>query len=597
MTDFTTRPELAGTFGMVASTHWIASAVGMKLLEAGGTAFDAAVGMGFTLNVMEPHLNGPLGDLPALIKPAGADAPTVICGQGVAPADATIAHYRAEGLNLIPGSGLLATVVPGAFDAWMLMLRDHGRMSLREVLEPAIGYAENGHPFLSRASQVIAGLADFFRDEWPTSAEVWLPNGEVPRGGDLFRNRALAAMWRRLLAEAEGISGREAQIEAARRSFYEGFVAEAIDDFLQDACCMDATGERRKGVLTGQDMANWRASYEEPSSVDYHGNKVWKCGVWSQGPVLLQALKILENDDLASLDPNGPDFVHLVTETLKLAFADRETYYGDPEHSDIPAQTLLSAAYAKERRALIGEDASLEQRPGAIPGYGDLADAFLERSSRRHEGGPGVGAGEPTMAHLSERRGDTVHVDVIDRWGNMVSATPSGGWLQSSPVVPGLGVPLNSRAQMFWLDEGLPSSLAPGRRPRTTLSPSMARLEDGRALAFGTPGGDQQDQWQLIFLLRVIHHRLNLQQAIDAPLFHTGHLQASFYPRQTKPGALMLEPSFGGEVIEALRGRGHRIDVSEPWAIGRLTATGRSEDGRLSAAATPRLMQAYAIGR
>ena len=595
---FTTRPEITGTFGVATSTHWIASAVGMKMLEQGGNAFDAAVAMGFTLQVVEPHLNGPLGDLPALIRPAGDDAPTVICGQGTAPAGATIEHYRDhEGLELIPGSGLLATVIPGAFDAWMLMLRDHGSLPLREVLEPALHYARTGHPVLPRVSHTITGLADFFRAEWPTSFETWLPNGAAPAPGSLFANPALAACWERLLAEAETVSGREAQIEAARGAFYKGFVAEAIDDYLREACVMDASGSRRKGVLTGQDMAGWQASYEAPLAVDYHGWSVWKAGPWTQGPVLLQSLRLLERFDLGALDLNGAEFAHLVTEAMKLAFADREAYYGEPLAADIPVDRLLSRDYAETRHGLIGPQASREQRPGRLKGYEAWADAMLARAARAPVVPAGMGAGEPTMAHLSEKRGDTVHLDVIDRWGNMVSATPSGGWLQSSPVVPGLGMPLNSRAQMFWLDEGLPTSLEPGRRPRTTLSPSMAQAPDGRQLAFGTPGGDQQDQWQLIYLLRLVHGGLNLQAAIDAPLFHTGHFQSSFYPRETRPGHLMIEPSAGEAVIGDLRRRGHDVEVAEPWTVGRLTAASRDSDGLLRAAATPRLMQAYAVGR
>ena len=594
---FTTRPEIAGTFGMVASTHWIASAVGMKLLEAGGTAADAAAGMALVLNVVEPHLNGPLGDMPALHWAAGAEAPDVICGQGTAPAGATIAHYRGEGLSLVPGSGLLATVVPGAFGALMRMLRDHGRLSLREIMEPAIFYAETGHPMLARVAAEIADLAEVFRTEWPSSAPVWLPGGAVPEAGALFRNPDLGAFWRRLLAEAEAVEGREAQIEAARRAFYEGFVAEAIDGFLREACVLDSTGERRKGVLTGADMAAWQATVEAPLSVDHHGATVWKCGPWTQGPVLLQALRCLEGDDLAALAPDGAEFVHLLTEALKLAFADRDAYYGDPLHADVPVAELLSPDYGRARRAQIGAEASLALRPGPVPGFEAQAAGFLARAARATPAEAGVGGGEPTMAHLTRGNRDTVHIDVIDCWGNAVSATPSGGWLKSSPVVPGLGVPLNSRAQMFWLDEGLPTSLAPGRRPRTTLSPSMARLGDGTRLAFGTPGGDQQDQWQLAFLARVLHHGMNLQQAIDAPLFHTGHLQASFYPRGVRPGHLMVEPSLPDAARAELARRGHRLEVSAPWAIGRLTAALRRPDGRLQAAATPRLMQAYAIGR
>jgi gamma-glutamyltranspeptidase/glutathione hydrolase len=497
----------------------------------------------------------------------------------------------------VPGSGLLATVVPGAFGAWMLMLRDHGALPLREILEPAIYYARHGHPVLPRVAHTIAGLAEFFRTEWPTSHATWLPGGAAPEPGAIFCNPDLADTWERLLAEAETVADRAAQIEKATEAFYKGFIAEAIDAYVRDACVMDAAGGRRKGVLTGQDMADWQATYEDALSVDYHGWTVWKGGMWTQGPTLLQSLRTLEGVDLGAMDLVGADFVHTVTETIKLSFADREAYYGDPAHTDLPVETLLSRDYAATRRAVIGQAASREQRPGHIPGLEAWAKAAVARAGRDLAAGPGVGAGEPTMAHLTERRGDTVHIDVIDRWGNMVSATPSGGWLQSSPVVPGLGMPLNSRAQMFWLEEGLPTSLAPGRRPRTTLSPSMAEGPDGRQLAFGTPGGDQQDQWQLILFLRLVHGQLNLQEGIDAPLFHTGHFQSSFYPRGTRPGHLMAEPAFGEAVLQALRDKGHDVEVAEPWTVGRLTAASRDTTGLLKAAATPRLMQAYAVGR
>jgi len=589
---FTTRPELQGSFGMVASTHWLASAAGMKILEAGGNAFDAAVATGFVLNVVEPQLVGPLGDMPALIWPSGEDAPRMICGQATAPAGATVAHYRAEGLEMIPGSGLLATVIPGAFDAWMLMLRDWGTKSLREVLEPAIYYAEQGYPILALTCDAIAGQADMFRDEWPTSGEVWLTGGSAPKPGEIFRNTQLAAFWRRLLAEAEAAEGRDAQIEAARRAFYQGFVAEAIDTYLSDACVMDGAGARRKGVMTGDDMAGWQATIEPPLTGTYQGWQLWKGGFWSQGPSLLQALGMLrhtppDHDDEA-------DLIHHAVEALKLAFADRDTYYGDPDHSDIP-DALLSDAYTRERAGLIGSEASPDLRPGRLDDA--LAAAFMERAARSTPASAGAGGGEPTNAHLVKTEGDTVHLDVVDAAGNMVSATPSGGWLQSNPVVPGLGVPLNTRAQMFWLDDGLPTTLAPGRRPRTTLSPSMARTPDGTRIAFGTPGGDSQDQWQLIMLLRLVHQGMNLQQSIDAPLALSSHLQSSFYPRNVRLNHLLLEPAFGEAVITSLRTKGHNIEVTEPWALGRLTAAACTSGGLLKAAATPRLVQAYTAGR
>ena len=595
MSAFTTRPEIMGRFGVVTSTHWIASAVGMKILEQGGNAFDAAVATGLVLQVVEPHLNGPGGDMPAIIYSAATGKVEVICAQGPAPAGATIAHYKAEGLSVIPGDGLLATVIPGAWDGWMLMLRDYGRLPLRAVLEPAIFYAEKGHPVLPRVAATIAGLADFFRSEWPTSHDTWAPGGAAPAPWANVTNPALAATWTRILAEAETKQGRDAQIEAARDAFYRGFVAEGIAAYLDRAEVMDASGQRHRAVLTADDLAGYAAHVEAPLLHDYHGWTVAKCGPWTQGPVLLQALALLDGIDLAAMDPLGADFIHHVVEAKKLAYADREVYYGDPDFAEVPLAALLSPDYNASRRRLITDRASMDLRPGLLPGFEDQAArtmALLDALSRTDQA-----VYEPTMAHLSEKKGDTVHIDVIDAEGNMVSVTPSGGWLQSSPTIPGLGFCLNSRAQMYWLEEGLPTSLAPGKRPRTTLTPSLALHEGRPALSFGTPGGDQQDQWQLVFFLRTVHHGMNLQESIDAPLFHSTHFPSSFYPRSREPGMIVAEQSFGAAVLDDLRARGHKITEADPWSVGRMTAAARNPDGLLRAAATPRLMQAYAIGR
>ncbi|MFP3543640.1 gamma-glutamyltransferase family protein [Rhizobium sp. SIMBA_035] len=594
MTAFTTRPEILGTFGVVTSTHWIASAVGMSILEKGGNAFDAAVATGFVLQIVEPHLCGPGGDMPAVLYSKKKDKVEVICAQGPAPAGATIEHYTSEGLKLIPGDGLLSTVIPGSFDGWMLMLRDYGTMSVRDVLEPAIYYAENGHPMLPRVAATIAGLASFFEKEWPTSYETWLPGGAAPEPLSNFKNPVLAGTWKRIIAEAEAKRGREEQVEAARDAFYRGFIAEAIERYAGSTEVMDASGIKHKGVITADDMANWSATIEAPQTYDYHGWTVAKIGPWGQGPVFLQTLALLKGIDIASMDPAGADFVHTVTEAMKLAFADREIYYGDPNFSKIPIEHLLSDAYSDERRKLIKPEASLELQPGIVPGFEDQYALTMDMLGVTSKTGAVY---EPTMAHLSEKRGDTVHIDVIDREGNMVSITPSGGWLQSSPTVPGLGFCLNSRAQMFWLKPGLPTSLAPGKRPRTTLTPSIALHEGRPTLSFGTPGGDQQEQWQLSFFLRYVHHKMNLQTAIDQPLFHTSHFPGSFYPRTREPGSLMAEANFGEDVLEALRKKGHKLTVADPWTVGRLTAARRDADGLLRAAATPRLMQAYAVGR
>lgn len=592
---FTTRPEITGTFGVAASTHWIATGVAMSVLERGGNAFDAAVAAGFTLQVVEPHLNGPGGEVPILFAKPGDNRATVLCGQGVAPTKATLEEFGNLGLDLVPGTGLLSTVVPGAFDAWMLLLRDHGTWSVADVLTPAISYAEHGQPLLPTTADVIARMAPLFEKEWATSAELFLPRGQSPKAGALFRNPVLAETYKRIAKEADNASSREAQIDAARAVWREGFIAETIDQFCSTTKSLDTSGRHHGGLLTGADMAAWSATYEDAATFDYHGFTVCKTGPWGQGPAFLQQLALLSGFDLATMDPSGPDFVHTVLESTKLAFADREAFYGDPNFNDVPLDVLLSEAYANQRRVLITADASPDLRPGQIDGYGGPIGTGDSNTSSSLDLGE-FGAGEPTVAKTGETRGDTCHLDVIDRHGNMVSATPSGGWLQGSPAIPGLGFCLNTRAQMFWLDARSPSALAPGKRPRTTLTPSLA-LRDGEPyLAFGTPGGDQQDQWALTFFLRHVHHGMNLQEAIDAPAFHSEHWPNSFYPRLAKPGHVVLESRFPDATLKELKQRGHDVAVGTDWSEGRLSACAR-DGGLLRAAANPRGMQGYAAGR
>jgi gamma-glutamyltranspeptidase / glutathione hydrolase len=591
---FTTRPELLGNFGMVSSTHWLATAAGMSILEKGGNAFDAAVATGLALQVIEPHLNGPAGEVPMVVCRGGTDKVSAICGQGVAPAAMSIEKFKDLDVAMIPGSGLLPAMVPGSFGAWMLLLRDFGTMNLEDVFAPALGYARNGYPVVPGIHTLLSALRDLFVTEWTSSADTYLINGNVPDVNSMVTNTVLADTYTRIIRDAEASGGsREDRIEKARKIFYEGFVAEEIDKFCRENAVLDNTGRRHHGLLTGDDMARWRAEEETPVTYDYHGYTVCKGGTWSQAPVLLQALALLKGFDVAAMDPLGPDFVHTVTECAKLAFADREKFYGDPKFVDVPMETLLSDAYNDERRTLVGETASLDLRPGDIPGYGGPVTFQTPADAAAGRLGTIIADGFPAAA---VKPGDTVHFDIVDRDGNMVSATPSGGWFKASPVIPGLGFPLGTRGQMFWLEEGRAGSLAPGKRPRTTLTPTLA-LKDGKPyMAFGTPGGDQQDQWILNFFLRHVHGGMNLQQSIDAPTFRTTHFPSSFFPRLSEPGCVAVEGRFSDETVEELRRRGHDVDVMDDWSQGRLTAVSQ-ENGMLKAGANPRFMQTYAIGR
>jgi gamma-glutamyltranspeptidase/glutathione hydrolase len=575
---------------MVASTHWLASQTGMAVLERGGNAFDAAVAAGFVLQVVEPHLNGPGGEMPAIVYSQERREVLVVCGQGPAPREASIERFRDRGLDMVPGTGLLAACIPGAVGGWLLMLRDFGTWRLSDVLDFAIGYAENGFPLVPRISEAIAGVQQLFLEAWPESAAIWLPGGRVPPPGSLLRNPRLAATYRRLLEAAALDSGREQQIEGARRAWYEGFVADAIDRHVRVA----PESEGGPGLLAGADLAGWRPSLEPPLVHGYGPWRVFKTRPWGQGPVFLQQLALLSGFELAAMPAGGADLIHTVVECAKLAFADREAWYGDPDFVTDRTADLLARDYNDERRRLLGDTASFELRPGSpagqVPRLPRLAGAAGLAET--------AGLGDPTTATHRQEPGDTCHLDAVDRWGNVVSATPSGGWLQSSPALPGLGFCLGTRAQIFTLEPGLPNSLEPGKRPRTTLSPTLAEREDGLRLAFGTPGADHQDQWSLNLFVQLASTDWNLQQAIDAPNWHTEHFPRSFFPHHARPGSLAVEDRAGEATIAELRRRGHAVEVLPGWSAGRLSVVADDRArGLLLAAANPRGMQGYAAGR
>jgi gamma-glutamyltranspeptidase/glutathione hydrolase len=580
--DFATRPTLRGYGGAVSAGHHLATQIGAQQLATGGNAADAACAMGFALQVLEPTQNGPAGEVPILVYEAAADRAWAISGQGPAPAAATLAAMRERGVTSIPPDGLLAATIPAALDAWCRLLERFGTRSLEDVLAPARGLAARGFPMYPFLRLILRFCEPRFRSEWPSSASVYLPLREI---GERQTNPALAEFFDGLIrAERAAGGSRESRIRAARDHFYCGAAAEVIERFVR-APVRDVTGRANAGLLTAQDLAGYQGGIEEPVQLDYRGARVWKCGPWSQGPVFLQQLRLLEGFDLAAMGERSADALHTWVECAKLAFADRDAVYGDPSFEKVPLEKLLSGAYSQSRRALVDpKQASLELRPG----IGSLPEGWPLLATA-----PDAPAEPQAMAALLGRR-DTTQLVAADTTGNLVCATPSGAWIPTSPVIPELGFPLGTRAQMFSVDPAHPNALAPGKRPRTTLSPSLARLPDGRQIAFGTPGGDQQDQWSLqLFLSLVDFGATDLQAAIDAPLVHSLHMPSSFYPRFAQPGALSAESRLDEGVVAELARRGHRMQRSGPWDQGRLLAVTHSE-GRFEAAASPRFQVAYA---
>jgi gamma-glutamyltranspeptidase/glutathione hydrolase len=576
---FTTRPVLMGTHGMVTAGHYLAAAAGSRMLERGGNAIDAGVAAGLAVNVLEPQSNGIGGEAPILIYSARQEQVYAINGQGYAPKASTIDWFKSRGIDIIPGDGFLSATVPGAFGAWLTALQHFGKLSLKDVLTPAIELTAEGFPVYPELHNAIDSLADRFRDAWPSSARVYLPHNRSPAVGELFRNVDWANTFRGAIdVEIRNRRrGREAAIEAARDYFYKGEIVERIVEFTQRTKIRDASNQENYGLLAPDDFQVYQTKVETPVTLSYRGYDVYKCNTWCQGPVFLQQLALLEGYDLSSMGYNSADYIHTVVESGKLAFADRERYYGDPDFVTVPLNRLLSKAYAAERRQLISpEEASMELRPGDAP------PIQLE-------------SGE---THPNGYTGDTTHLDAIDCEGNMIAATPSGGWIPSSPVIEGLGFPLGTRGQMFYLDVNHANALAPHKRPRTTLTPSLVMKDGEPFMVFGTPGGDCQDQWTLQFFLNFVDVGMNLQEAIDAPNFHTRHFPSSFYPHNAEPGSVVLEGRIPESVRAELADRGHQISVAGDWSHGRvLGITFDSKTGLISAGASPRAQIAYAMGR
>jgi len=556
----TMRPVVRGTRAVIAAGTPATVEAGMRILRAGGNAVDGGVAALFAAAASELSHFGFGGEVPILIRtPAGAVS--AINGQGPAPGLATREAFLERGE--IPAEGVEVACVPGVLDAGIVALLRFGTRSFEEVVAPAIELAE-GFPFTELLEERLRRNEASVR-KWPTSAAILLPGGKAPRPGDLLVQRDLAATLRDLVAaeRAKRGEGREAGLEAVRDRFYRGPIARRIAEFV----------EKEGGFLRAEDFAAFRAEVEEPVKTSFRGYEVYKCGFWCQGPALLETLNILEGFDLRAMGQNSPRYVHSLTEAMKLAFADRDAAFGDPAFVPPPTE-VLTKEYAARRRALLDpERASRERRPG-------VGNGAIEASVRRREGGSG----------------DTTCINAIDAEGTMFSATPSGAWFPS--VIAGdTGIPLSQRLQAFVLDEGHPNVLAPGKRPRMTLTPTLVTRDGKPSLAISTPGGDVQDQAILQAFLNVVEFGMNPQQAVEAPRFDTAHLQKSFAGHAFRPAHLALEMRFPEATIRDLAERGHDIEIRLPWGSPSAVTivTFDPDRGVISAGADPRRYR-YAAG-
>jgi gamma-glutamyltranspeptidase/glutathione hydrolase len=578
-TPFTTRPVYMGMHGVVASGHYLAALAGQRMFDKGGNAIDAAVASGYALNVLEPQNNGIGGEVPILVYSVKDKKPFAISGQGFAPQAATVDWFRKSRITIVPGDGFLPATVPAAFGSWAFALLRFGNLTLKDVLGPAIDYTESGYPVYPGLRSALAGLAKKFREQWPSSAEIYLPNSRVPEAGEVLKNKDWAATLKKVVEveTREHKRGREDAIQAAIDYWYKGEPAERIVAYMQKTEVLDASGKKHRGLLAKEDFAAWKPELDEPVTVRYHGLDVYKCPPWTQGPVFLQQLRLLEGFDLPKLGHNSASYIHTVIECAKLAYADRERFYGDPKFVDVPMQWLLSKDYADQRRKLIDpKKASQEMRPGQGP----------------------KSIPEGRQPGLPETfRGDTTHTCAADIHGNMMAATCSGGWIPSSPVIPGLGFPMGTRGQMFDLDPHRAGVVMPHKRPRTTLTPSLV-MKDGKPwMVFGTPGGDQQDQWTLQFFLNYTDFGMDLQEALDKPSFHSIHFPSSFYPREAVAGGLVVEGRIPEATRKELEARGHKLKVTGDWSNGKVMAVRLDEKhGVLHGGVSPRTQIGYVMG-
>ena len=579
----TYRPLITGAQHMVSSGHYLATAAGFRILEQGGNATDAGVAAGIAINATLPQWTSFGGVAPIIIHDAASGETVSISGLGRWPKAASIDYFQRNCSGELP-PGVLRTVTPAAADAWITAIKLYGTMTFEQVVTPALEIAEGGFPIPATLQSAIARTGDSLIGDsdgdsrWESTAAVFFPGGRRPDIGDILVQKDLARTFRRLIEVERDHSGqgREAALQAARDFFYKGEIAEEMVRFIQD----------QGGLLTMEDLAAFKVGVDTPPSIDYKGIQVYACGPWCQGPVNLHALKILEGFDLESMGHNTAAYAHTVMESLKLAFSDREAYYGDPDFVDVPMEGLLSKSYGQERRAAIDPRRAAPEMP-------------LAGDPWPHQGGPARN-GHPARPDLvaGGLPADTSYACAVDRWGNAFSATPSDSF-GTTPIVPGLGFIASSRGSQSWLDPEHPSSLAPGKRPRLTPNPALAMREGKPLMPFGTPGGDVQPQSMVQLFLNVVEFGMDVQQAVEAPRFSTWSFPNSFWPHAYHPGLVGVEGRMDSQVVAELSRMGHRVEVWDDFTprMGCLCGVKVDQErGGLSGGADPR-RDGYTMGR
>ena len=577
------RPAVMGNTHAVSAGHYLATAAAYRILEQGGNAIDAGVAGGLAINVVLPHLTNFGGVAPIILHHVGRSETVTIDGLGRWPQAADLERYRLDYDNDIP-DGIPRTVVPAAPDAWLTALELYGTMSLQQIITPALELARDGFPVpppLNRALTVLHTEIDgrLSGEEWRSTRETFFPGGAVPAVGSILVQQELATTFQRLIDVERGAAGqrRDQGIRAVREVLYQGALAEIMVRFCRG----------QGGLLTHEDLAKFRVTIGEPSVGQYRDIGIYTCGPWCQGPVTIQTLQMLDRFDLSKMGHNSADYIHVTLEALKLAFADRHAYYGDPDFVSVPLAGLLSKGYASDRGAVI-------DMSRAAPGMPSPGDPWLYQNGGLHGGVP-VSDPSPAPGAL---QADTSYLCVVDRWGNVFSATPSDG-IGTTPLVPGLGFILSHRGSQTWLDSDHPCVLAPGKRPRLTPNPAIA-FRDGKPwMPFGTPGGDVQCQSMVQVFLNVVEFGMDAQQAIEAPRFSTWSFPNSFWPHAYNPGLVGVEARIDPGVLQELERRGHCIELWDNWSgqSGNVCAIEIDQRSTLLRAGADPRREAYAIAR